>query len=373
MKAKMIIRIFIIFFIFLIILIPLFGQVGQVTLNLSPQIEMSQVIYVSDFDFIQKGNVEYLFDVDLTIVQPGNYKIAFQLERDTKLIGEAVTNVFTPPLGNHHFNNIQLNTGVPIGNMIVKFDRQSFYKPSDDFQKEILKGGKLPRAVYIFRICLLNELNNSELACDWKKIVISNPTFIKPISPGNEVGIEQPEEIYTEFPVFQFDADLLEPQYTSFRVQVFKKLDYHGSVDEVMKGTPYLDQMTDRMVFSYEEFPNAQPLEPGTYIWRVAMIVQTSGGPEIIPSPAYAFIVKDITDDSQNRIENEASIDIGNLLRALIGDRAEPIIEKLNNFRLKEIRVNGDPISVSELYEIIDNYQGHTVEIKDLELLSSQE
>jgi hypothetical protein len=371
-KVKIIKRISVVFFIFLTIPFPLFGQVGEVTLNLSPQIEMSQVIYVSDFDFIQKGNVEYLFDVDLAINQSGNYKIAFELERNAELIGEAITNAFTPAAGNYHFDNIQLNTGIPISGELVKFDRQSFYKPSDTFQKEILRGGKLPRAVYIFRVCLLNA-SNIKLACDWKKIVISNPSYIKPISPGNEVGVEEPEEIYSEFPVFQFDADLLEPQYTSFHIQIFKKLDYHASIDEVLTTTPHLDQIIDRMVFSYEEFPNAQPLEAGTYLWRVEMIVQTSGGPEIIPSPAYAFIVKDVTGDDQNKIEIELVVDIGNLLRSLIGDRAESIIEKLNNFRLKEIRLNGDAISVSELYEIIDNYQGHTVEIKDLELLSSQE
>jgi hypothetical protein len=268
---------------------------------------------------------------------------------------------------------MQLNTGIPIGGLIVKFDRQSFNEPDDSFKKEILKGGKLPRAVYIFRICLLDASNDNKIDCDSKEIVISNPSFIKPISPGNEVGVGEPEEIYTEFPVFQFDTDLLEPQRDPFHVQIFKKLDYHASIDEVLTTTPHLDYKTDRMVFSYEEVPNAQPLEPGTYIWRVEMIVQTSGGPEIIPSPAYAFIVKNITDDAQNTIENEAVIDIGNLLRALLGDRAEPIIEKLNNYRLTEIRVNGDPISVSELYEIIDNYQGHTIEIKDLELLGSQE
>jgi hypothetical protein len=372
MNVKIIKRIVIFFFIFFTIPFSLYGQAGSVEIFLSPQIEMSQVIYVSDFDFMQKGNVEHLFDVTMTINQSGRYKIAFELERNAELIGEAITNVFTPPVGSHSFDNIELNTGILIGNDLVKFDKQSLYKPSDAFQNEILRGGKLPRAVYIFRVCLLNDLD-SKLACDWKKIVISNPSYIKPISPGNEVGVGEPEEIYTEFPVFQFEADLLEPRPTSFHVQIFKKLDYHASLDEVLTTTPHLDEMIDQMMFSYEEFPNAQPLEPGTYLWRIEMIVQTSGGPEIIPSPVYAFIVKDITGDAQNRIENEVVIDIGNLLRSLIGDRAELIIEKLNNYRLEEIRVNGDPISVSELYEIIDNYQGHTVEIKDLELLSSQE
>jgi hypothetical protein len=378
----------IIIFLHILILIPglLNCQQPGLIIELSPQIQMSQVIYVSDFDFLQKGNIEHLFDVylNLTLNQHNSLKVRFEVRRSGELIADAITEQFELSAGNYvpepqPFSNIDLNNGtVSIGGQQLKFVTQNFKKPSDAFQNEVLRGGKLPRAVYTFSVCLLDAftdqpLNNDNAYCDEEVIVISNPTYIKPISPGSEVGEGEPEEIYTEFPVFQFEADLLEPQPTSFHVQIFKKLDYHSSLDEVLTTTPHLDQTIDQMVFNYEQFPNAQPLEPGTYLWRIEMIVQTSGGPEIIPSPAYAFIVKDITDDAQNRIENELVIDIGDLLRSLIGDRAELIIEKLNNYRLKEIRLNGDPISVSELYEIIDNYQGHTVEIKDLELLSSQE
>ena len=65
MEAKIIKRISIVYFIFLILPLFLAGQqYGRVILNLSPQIARSQIIYVSDFDFIQKGNVEYLFHLN---------------------------------------------------------------------------------------------------------------------------------------------------------------------------------------------------------------------------------------------------------------------------------------------------------------------
>ena len=378
-------------YILYLLIIPLilsssYSQLGIVDITLSETITGSQVIYISDFDFLQKALEEdytHFFDVrlsNLNQIGTNRLQLRFQLERNNQRIAEAVTNPFdisgTTP-DPDVFNNIDLNyTGVSIGDANVKYDRQNFYKPTDTFQNEVLKGGKLPRAVYIFRVCLLEYPSNNVIDCDEEKIVISNPTYIKPISPGNELGMGEPEVIYDEFPVFQFDTDLMEPHtvpFPPFHVQVFKKLDYHGSIDEVLTGTPYLEDKTYYTGFNYEEIVGAQPLEPGIYAWRVNMVIQTSAGQEMTPSPVYVFEYKDVNDDSQNRVENEVVVDVGNLLRALVGNRAEVLIEKLQNYRLKEIRLNGDPISTTELYEIIDNYQGHLVEISELLLQSSQD
>ena len=75
---------------------------------------------------------------------------------------------------------------------------------------------------------------------------------------------------------------------------------------------------------------------------------------------------------AENQAEQAAMSNVQNLLRSLIGNRADEIAQNLKNFNLKEIRLNGEMITTQRLYEIIDSYQNQTIEISELVLQSTQ-
>ena len=126
---------------------------------------------------------------------------------------------------------------------------------------------------------------------------INNPSFIRPIAPGTRAGDQFMEILYTQFPTFQFETDLdfTNPDFLAnppFHVQVFKKLDQHASIDEVLTTQPHYDEWLSNVVFPYP-VAAAQPLDEGVYLWRIQLGMVTSSGTEIIESPVFAFRVED--------------------------------------------------------------------------------
>jgi hypothetical protein len=366
MKKLFILFMFIVFF---INIVP--GQ--SIDLMLSPRLEMAHVVYVSDFSFIDRQSIEalqteFLFQATFIGLTGQEGKLLFQILKDNQEIGRAESNSFVMPEGNPSFNNMQLNAGILIGETEVRFDTRNLEMPDDAFQDEVLGSNKLPRGRYVFRLSFAGVVGEAV-------IDVFNPTYIVPVTPGYLAGRDVPEIIFTDMPTFIFDSDLTDPIALSedpFKIQVYQKLDQHSSLDEVTTGTPHLEADVNRMTVNYTEFPEAEPLMPGTYLWRVQMRVQTSGGENVTTSPLYAFTVRDLND--QEKPEDEAAAeDIFELLKNIIGtERAKVLSQQLTGYHLNAIRLNGTEITIAQLYDIIDNYQGHLVEISDLILQSTQ-
>jgi hypothetical protein len=371
----------VILFIFVTIFINVaYGQ--SIDLILSPRLEMAHVVYMSDFAFIEKQSLEafeseFMFQVsfyNFTGTEEGT--LVFEIRRGAQggqVLGRAESNPFVMPEGDHFFNNMQLNEGVRIGDTEVRFDTRTIDWPDDDFQNEVLGSNKLPRDQYIFRISFAGI--TGEQAID-----VFNPTYIVPVTPGYPANRDASEIIFTDMPTFIFDSDLNDPialMENPFKIQVYQKLDQHASLDEITTGQPHLEAVINTaanptMTVNYTEFPEAEPLKPGTYVWRVQMTTQTSGGQETTPSPLYSFTVRDL--NNQGVPEDEAATeDIYELLKNIVGtDRARAIAQELSGYHLNAIRINGAEITVNDLYDIIDNYQGHLVEITDIVLQSTQ-
>jgi hypothetical protein len=348
---------------------------GQsIDLMLSPRLDLAHVIYLSDFSLIERQSAEafeteFLFQATFTgFTGTEEGELVFQLLKNNQLVAQATSNMFTMPAGDHSFNNMQLNQGVIIGGQEVRFEVRNIEKPSDDFQNEILSGNKLPRGRYVFRISFAGFTGEAV-------IDVFNPTYVDLVTPGYLAGKDVPEIIFTDMPTFIFDSDLTDPialDGNPFKIQVFQKLEQHGSLDEVTTGTPHLEADVGTMVVNYTQFPEAEPLMPGTYLWRVLMHIQTSGGVEVTPSPLYAFTVRDVT-DQLDPMDEAVTEDIFELLENIVGtERARAITQELVGYHLSAIRLNGVEITVDQLYDILDNYQGHLVEITDIILQSIQ-
>jgi hypothetical protein len=358
----------------------LFGSVyaqPNMLFELAPSLELAQIVYVSDFDFYQQGATQFLFQLTVQNNNPVTGYLQFEIYRNSDVLATTQSNVFSL-VQNESFvvSNIELNAGyvTPSGEPI-RFDKSNTTNPSTDFEDEVLSSGKLPSGTYEFIVKFRFNNDQNETAAPPVAITINNPTFIRPIMPGTNANSQFLETIYSQFPTFQFesDLDLNDPRFLSeppFRVQVFKKLDQHASIDEVLTSQPHYDERHTVPVFPYPPAA-AQPLDEGVYVWRVQMNLITSSGTEIIESPVFAFEVQDPSRLGEMNDEGLKS-DVMQILENLLGQRGKQIAGQLSDYKLTAIRVNGETIDKKRLYQIIEGYQDSERLINDILLKGTQ-
>lgn len=367
---------------FFILIFPLFisnsvmAQQVRVEILLTPTLHNAQVVYLSNFDFLQLSTAEFLFQV--TITNSGNAvngRLKFLVNKDGTELVLAITNPFnlppTPPVIS--FSNIDLSNGYTLNEQTVKFDETDISYPPGDFEKEIYQGGRLPAGKYFFTAIFeaegVSESHNTEV------IDVLNSPFVLPVAPGS-ADYTNPEIVYTQFPVFQFNSNITDPLALlddPFLIQVYQKEEYHTTADEVLSSTPYLEKSIGTTLYQYPQGEGEQPLEPGTYVWRVKLLLNTTNGIEEISSPLYTFKYVDPASASEDVQKQILTADIFRLLKYLLGSRADEIAKSLNNYNISVMYINGEKIDISALYNQINSYQGKVLQINDLELLSSQE
>jgi hypothetical protein len=345
------------------------------------------VVYLATFDFLQQGSAQFLFQLNINN-QSGSAifgRLRFILEKDGEEIALATSNDFNLPSGFSTINNIQLSDGytLPGTQTEVKFSEQNLRDLDNDFEDELFEGGKLPSGIYILR-ALFIEPGVSEIviaSAPPAQIDVINSAYVQPITPGSEGDLTNPEVLFTEFPVFQFNTNYVDVFATGdpFNIRVFKVLpDLHQSFDDVSTTTPHLEINTDRTSFQYPpagggpEILEFQPLEPGTYIWQVSLTVPTTSGEDVIQSPFYAFRYVDPSALMELQMGQAAASEVLRLLRSLIGEEADEYANALSDFKLAEIKHEGSTIDLTELYRLISSYQGKSFEINYIDLSSSQ-
>jgi hypothetical protein len=352
--------------------IPVYAQAVNVNMQLSPALEMAQVVYISNFGFLDEARTQDLFQVTISNSTGTKFgRFVLEVSKDGERIVRTYTNEFELSNGVLSYSNIQLNMGVEINGTNIFFDDSETDYPTEDFQNEVYSGGKLPRGRYVFMFGF--EVDNQLIGSDSRELLVLNPTYVEPVSPFNK------EEVNNEFPLFQFNSDLQEMVALTeepFRVRIYEKPAPPPalSLDEVQTSDNLvLDMWTGQKVFQYPQAGDAlRPLEFGkSYVWVVDLKINTSNGAEFISSPLSEFTLIDPAsgDDGANKAGGQ---NVSELLRDLIGSRADQVVSSLGNYSLKTIRVNGQSMTVEEIYQLIDSYEGHLIEISDLLLQSTQ-
>jgi len=346
--------------------------------QLAPSLELAQVVYLSDFDFYQQGATQFLFQLTVNNRNPVTGYLNFEIFRNTDLLAETQSNTFSLAQDESFtVSNIELNAGflTPIGNEPIRFEKSNTTNPSSDFEDEVLTGGRLPRGTYQFVVTYRFNNDQDQTTAPPVAIFINNPSFIRPITPGTRAGDQYLEILYTQFPTFQFETDLdfTNPAFLEnppFHVQIFKKLDQHASIDEVLTTQPHYDELMTNIVFPYPAAA-AQPLDEGVYLWRVELGMITSSGTELIESPVFAFRIEDPSKLGQNDDEG-LKLEVMRILEDLLGNRGRQLAEQLSDYNLKDIRLNGESITKKKLYEIIEGYEGEERLINDIMLKGTQ-
>ena len=363
------------------------SQEVNIDLIISPTLQNARVVYISSFDLLQQGSADFLFQVTIRSETDEPGRLVFRLFRNEEPLAEATTNDFVLPAGIHNINNIQLSNGYRFPNgEFVKFDDSRTQSPDDEFEQETTQSGKLPGGKYNVSIEFFSINQQAPIGIGSQLLEVVSSAYVVPVAPGSPGGLTNPAIIYTEFPVFQFNTDLLPfGEIDPFNILVYKVLpDQHQSVDDVLTTTPHLDVSTSWTLFQYPQnsadeqggilrINDFQPLTPGTYVWRVILTLQTTSGTEFVQSPIFGFKLVDPSDVNENLVRQAAARQVFNILRFLIGERANEIEDKLSDFSLSGIVVDGQPIELEELYNKINQYTDKVITIENIELLSSQE
>lgn len=350
-----------------------FVSAQGVTLQIipDPRLDHSQIIYLSDFDFLEEGDIaEKLFTI--LIISDQTYKnsiMRVELIKGMDLLAFLETKPFDLPAGTNDVTNLDFSQGsFRLDNGTEVYIRDSGIADNlvDDLSKELYSSGKLPVGSYHLKVKMRSQSFPGPVETE-HPFIITNPTMISLVSPGSEIGLGPPQEIFTQFPVFQWNGNSGE-----YQVVVFEKKNEFESLDDVLNSFPNWE--SERISDLSVQYPNVStgnnpvlPLEFGnTYYWLVKAFVQTSSGENEILSEIWQFSVVDPTKMIQTA-DDLAIEDLQRLLRDLLGtQQAEEIAKNVSDFHLKSIRINGRPITVQELYQIIDQYRGQDLQILDL-------
>ena len=236
----------------------------------------------------------------------------------------------------------------------------------------IIQTGQLPNGVYTFRVKATPENGVSIVRQD--VLNISNPVTLQLVSPGGILSDTTINEVYTSFPVLQWESDPC--NYTNpitgesgceffIRLAEFKSQE-HSSMDQAIESVTRLplDQSLgfEPVGFGVTTFQyptDAGDLEPGkVYVWQIRKDMTTTAGTEQLMSDIMSFKVKDFTSTESNDPGSEDTSPAGMALRTLIGDELANQIfgsggEAEGMAANGTITLNGESVDVSFVQSLV--------------------
>ena len=244
---------------------------------------------------------------------------------DPIFISNMDLNMSTTALYDVSGNRLELNLDI---------SEQMDMADAEQMMSAIVQTGQLPNGIYTFRVTA--TVANGEQISREDILNISNPTLLQLISPGGVLSDTTINEVYTSYPVFQWESDpcnYIDPSSGESGCEYFVRVaefrsDEHSSVDQAIESVTRLplDQSLgfQRIGYGFTTFQyptDGGDLEPGkVYVWQIRKDLVTTSGTEEILSDIMAFKVKDFTStDDENSGGEDTSPELM-LLRTIIGD-----------------------------------------------------
>ncbi len=279
-----------------------------------------------------------------------------------------------------HLSNMDLNLatdqifddhGNPVA-LHLDITEQLDMEQAEQMFSAIVQTGQLPDGVYTFRVVATSE--------DGQQIVkedilnIANPATLQLVSPGGILADTTLNEVYTSFPVLQWESDPC--NYTNpitgesgceffIRLAEFKSQE-HSSMDQAIESVTRLplDQSLgfEPVGFGVTTFQyptDAGDLEPGkVYVWQIRKDMTTTAGTEQLMSDIMSFKVKDFTSTESSDPGSEDTSPAGMALRSLIGDELANQIfgsggEAEGMAANGTITLNGESVDVSFVQSLV--------------------
>ena len=272
-----------------------------------------------------------------------------------------------------HLSNMDLNISTDQifddqGNSVslrMDITEQIEMDQAEEMFSAIVQTGQLPDGIYTFRVTAVSE--NGERVTAEDILNISNPATLQLVSPGGILADTTLNEIYTSFPVFQWESDPCNINVGCeyfIRVAEFNSQEY-SSVDQAVESVTRLplDQSMgfEPVGFGVTTFQyptDAGDLEAGkVYVWQIRKDLVTTAGTEQLLSDIRAFKVKDFT-TTEAGTSTEDTSPAGIALRALIGDEmAEQIFgsggEAEGAFATGNITLNDESVDISFVQSLV--------------------
>lgn len=376
---------------FLALLLPslIFPQIENVNFDLRLINPDAQIFPIGDFGFIDSEDLPAYFFVDLT--NNGNrpllmrFRIDILLNNQIFAFGE--TDNFELPIGPFiPFSNHQLNMGVPAGNgTTIQIDNyDTDLTVIADLEDQILNTGRIPFGQYQFLMSIwevdasgnpisgeiTDNLNNHTL-------IITNPTSVVLLFPGESASADNIIEVNTTFPFFQWFSDA-SPVSGRYNISVFEKLQEHQGIQDVLNSPAIfqLEGLTQNF-FQYPAESNPmfesgtvigpiRPLEPGgIYYWQVSSLIPTASEPLELISDVFRFKVSD------NSLATEMDPRILVFLEQLLGANRRHLLQQLQDDGFTpngKMTTNGIPLDINDLLETVSKVIRGEIKIGTVEV-----
>ena len=205
---------------------------------------------------------------------------------------------------------------------------------AEQMMSAIVQTGQLPNGIYTFRVTA-TAANGQQIVRE-DILNISNPTLLQLISPGGILADTTINEVYTTYPVFQWESDpcnYVDPNSGGsgceyyIRVSEFRA-EEHSSIDQAIESVTRLplNQSAgfERVGYGFTTFQyptDGGDLEPGkVYVWQIRKDLVTTSGTEQALSDIMAFKVKDFISSTNEDDGTEDTTPVGILLRTIMGE-----------------------------------------------------
>jgi len=253
---------------------------------------------------------------------------------------------------------------------------------AEQMMSVIVQTGQLPNGIYTFRVTA-TAANGQQIVRE-DILNISNPTLLQLMSPGGILADTTINEVYTTYPVFQWESDpcnYVDPNSGEsgceyyIRVSEFKS-EEHSSIDQAIESVTRLplDQSAgfERVGYGFTTFQyptDGGDLEPGkVYVWQIRKDLVTTSGTEQALSDIMAFKVKDFTSSTNEDVGSEDTTPVGMLLRTIMGeDLANRMFgsggQVSNMVANGNIFLNGENVDISLVQSLVSS--GVLVEDED--------
>ncbi len=329
-------------------LVPLFGQVIDFTVDFTPYV----IYYLSAVDISTgESNVPlFLARLERTESAPDSVPvhIDFEITVQSDALGfyeeetlvhistkEEIPLILTAPITLTN-QMLTLDTRQLLddaGNLVdmnLEVVETVDLERTDELLNAVIATGRLPDGIYRFLVTATPE-GGSPLTRD-DILNVSSPLDLQLIAPGGVLADTAINEIYTSYPVFQWDSDpCMVPGGCEFLIRVAEFIPSdHSSVEQAIESTTRLplDQSLGFYAAGYGatsfQYPSsgAGDLEPGgVYVWQLKKILPTTFGEEELLSEILTFKVKDFSEDTESGTEGGGASDVVlQVLQTLVGD-----------------------------------------------------
>jgi hypothetical protein len=363
-----------------------------IDLRLFEQVKDSRVFYIGDIDFLKQGGGPNLFILTLENHQGSvEAQLHFQLRLNGITIAEVFSEPFLLPSTENSgpiiitYNNLVTGTAIipTTGEAIELMDYDLYFERVPNLETQITATGKLPAGQYLFFIELLTFRDGVPTPTPDENfgdniLTVTNPTTLELIYPGEPAGSENISTVPSLFPYFLWQSDALE-----FNITVYEKLSEDSSIQDVLSHDPILRvEGFPNQLFQFPSDPSPEfvmndPLQNGyphpigpvrlleygkIYYWNVEAVVISATGETLLTSEVYQF----------KTIDQEGMAPDANLLliylRQILGDRYETYMKQLNASPTGNILLNGTPVEIEVLVDLINKLNQKKAEIQNISI-----